>query len=62
MHRASCTVYYPYQQIHYMYINNVSMQLHHLKGVLNLCFAKVTKLFKLQLTETSILKCSRDRY
>jgi len=59
MYHASCTVYYPDQQMHYIYINDVSM--HHLQGVLILCFAKVTKLFKLQLTKISTLKCSRDQ-
>ena len=36
------------------------MHLQHLQGVLTLCFAKVTKLLKLQLNKISRLKCSRD--
>ena len=40
---------------------HVSMHLHHLQRTLTLCFAKVTKLFKLQLTKIGTLKCSRDR-
>jgi len=42
---------------------HVSMQLHHLQGVLTLYFAKVTKvlkLLKLQLNKISRLKCSHD--
>jgi len=34
------------------------MHLHHLRGVLTLCCAEVTKLLKLQLIKISRLKCS----
>jgi hypothetical protein len=37
------------------------MHLHHLQRDLTLCFAKFTKLLKLQLNKSSNLKCSRDR-
>ena len=56
-------LYYPAQQMNNIYINNiihVSMHLHHLQGAVTLCFAKVTKLLKLQLNKSSRLKCSRD--
>jgi len=36
------------------------VHLHHLQGVLTLCFATVTTLFKLQLSKISRLKCSHD--
>ena len=48
MHHASCTVYYPDQQMHNIYINNilyivstptVPVHHHHLQGVLTLYFA-----------------------
>jgi len=56
---TSCTVYYPDQQMHNIYIINIlysqalllaSMHLHHHLEVLTLYFAKVTKLLKLQLS------------
>jgi hypothetical protein len=69
-HRAFCTVYYPDQQMHNIYINNILCilsthtcfdDLNHIQGVLSLCFAKVTKSLKLQLNKGTRLKFSRDR-
>ena len=40
---------------------HVSIHLHYLQWVLNLCFATVTTLLKLQLNKIGRLKCSRDR-
>ena len=62
MYNASCTVYFTEQQMHNIYINNVSIHLHHLQGVSTLCFAKVTKVLKLQLNKISRLKCSCHCY
>jgi len=74
MYRASCTVYYPDQQMYniyiyiYIYINNILYTISTAtcfsasaltSGSLNLgCFAKVTNLFKLGLNKISIPKCS----
>jgi hypothetical protein len=58
MYRAFCAVYYPDQQMHNIYIDNilyiastphVSMHLHNLQGV----FGKVTKIIKVQ-TQKSV--------
>ena len=56
MYRAFCTVYYPDQQKHYIYVYtifhtsqtllHVPMHLHHLQGVLSFYFAKVTKIIQ----------------
>jgi hypothetical protein len=69
MFHASCTVYYPDQQMHKIYINNVlyivstpeSFNLSpSSSGSLNLYFAKVTKLLKLEHNKIGRLKCSPD--
>ena len=61
---STFTVYFADQQMHNIYINNilyikaflyVSMCLLHLQGVLNLYFAKVTKLLKLQINKFILL-------
>jgi hypothetical protein len=48
--------YYPDQQMHNMYINNVSVRLHHLQVILTLCIAKLTELLQLQLNKISCLE------
>jgi len=63
MYHASGTDYYPDQQMHNIYINNILCIVstptvavhhhHHLQGVLTLYFAKVTELLKLPLSKIS---------
>jgi len=53
-YRAFCTVYYPDQQMHNIYLLlifyllyilvHVSVHVHHLQRVLTFCFAKVIKI------------------
>ena len=70
MYRAFCTVHYPDQQMHNIYINNTLYTVStptcynasaSSSGSLNLAFADFTKLLKLPLNKISRLKCSRDR-
>ena len=70
MYRAFCTVYYPDQQMHNIYINNILYIISTAtcfnaspspSWSLMLVLAKGTELLKLQHNKSSILKCSRDR-
>jgi len=68
MYRMSCTVYYPDQQMHNIYINilyNVSTPTcfdayASSLGSLKLVLCQLTKLLRLQLNKASRLKCLHD--